>query len=59
MLVMGKISILLTSEVFVIYFDFFDPIIAGNVWMKYSSPKADCSLANKYSESIVLRETGI
>jgi hypothetical protein len=56
---MGKISILLTSEVFVIYFDFFDPMIAGNVWMKYSSPKADCSLANKYSESIVLRETGI
>ncbi len=41
MLVMGKIFILLSSEEKVISFDFFEPIIAGNEWIKYSSPKAD------------------
>jgi len=53
MLVIGNIYILLYYEVSVIYFDFLEPIIAGKVWIKYSSPKADWSLAYAYSESII------
>jgi hypothetical protein len=41
MLVIGNIYILFYYEVKVIYLDFFEPIMAGKVWMKYSSPKAD------------------